>query len=217
VANDCSSGSNHGSNNGCSGGSCVPPALIERQRNILIWVLLINAGMFVVEASAGWVAQSSALLADSLDMLGDSLVYSFSLFAISRGPRWAARSALLKGGIMAIFGLFVLGEVIHKLLWPVVPVAETIGIIGVLALLANLTCLLLLTRHRSDDINMHSVWLCSRNDIIANAGVLAAAAGVALTQHGWPDIAVGLLIASLFLHSAIQVLGRALQQLRITK
>lgn len=205
-------------NNGCSGGSCgdscVPPGLVERQRRILIWVLLINAGMFVVEASAGWVAHSSALLADSLDMLGDTLVYSFSLFAISRGPRWGARSALLKGGIMAIFGLFVLGEVVHKLLWPVVPVAETIGIIGVLALLANLTCLLLLTRHRSDDLNMHSVWLCSRNDIIANAGVLLAGAGVALTQHGWPDIAIGLVIASLFLHTAIQVIGRATHQLR---
>ena len=200
----------------CCDDSCSTSALQGRQRNILIWVLLINAGMFVVEASAGWVAHSSALLADSLDMLGDSLVYSFSLFAISRGPRWTARSALLKGGIMAIFGLFVLGEVIHKLLWPVVPVAETIGVIGVLALLANLACLLLLTRHRSDDINMHSVWLCSRNDIIANAGVLAAGAGVALTHHGWPDIAIGLLIATLFLRSATQVIGRALRQLQET-
>jgi len=200
----------------CCDDSCSTRALQGRQRNILIWVLLINAGMFVVEASAGWVAHSSALLADSLDMLGDSLVYSFSLFAISRGPRWTARSALLKGGIMAIFGLFVLGEVIHKLLWPVVPVAETIGVIGVLALLANLACLLLLTRHRSDDINMHSVWLCSRNDIIANAGVLAAGAGVALTHHGWPDITIGLLIATLFLRSATQVIGRALRQLQET-
>ena len=212
MTDDCSTDSN----NGCCGDSCVPPALIERQRRILIWVLLINAGMFVIEASAGWVAHSSALLADSLDMLGDSLVYSFSLFAISRGPRWAARSALLKGGIMAIFGLFVLGEVIHKLFWPVVPVAQTIGVIGVLALLANLICLLLLTRHRSDDINMHSVWLCSRNDIIANAGVLAAAAGVALTQHGWPDIAIGAVIATLFLHSATLVIGRACKQLQET-
>lgn len=202
-----------GCNSGCGGDSCAPPALVERQRRILIWVLLINAGMFMVEASAGWIAHSSALLADSLDMLGDSLVYSFSLFAISRGPRWAARSALLKGGIMAAFGLFVLGEVVHKLIWPVVPVAETIGIIGVLALLANLICLLLLTRHRSDDINMHSVWLCSRNDIIANVGVLAAGAGVALTHSGWPDIAIGLLIAVLFLRSASQVLLRAMKQL----
>jgi Co/Zn/Cd efflux system component len=197
----------------CCDDSCSTSALQGRQRRVLYWVLAINAGMFIVEASAGWIAHSSALLADSLDMLGDSLVYSFSLFAISRGPRWAARSALLKGGIMALFGLFVLGEVIHKLLWPVVPVAETIGVIGVLALLANLTCLLLLTRHRSDDINMNSVWLCSRNDIIANAGVLTAAAGVALTHQGWPDIVIGLLIATLFLRSAAQVIGRARTQL----
>jgi Co/Zn/Cd efflux system component len=179
-------------------------------------VLAINAVMFVVEASAGWIAQSSALLADSLDMLGDTLVYGFSLYVISRGPRWIATSALLKGLIMAAFGLFVLGEVIHKLIWPVVPVAQTIGIIGALALLANLTSLLLLTRHRSDDINMQSVWLCSRNDIIANAGVLAAGAGVALTQHGWPDIAIGLVIATMFLRSAVEVIGGATRQLRET-
>ena len=202
-------------NNSC-GDSCVPEGLADSQRRILIWVLIINAIMFVVEASAGWVAHSSALLADSLDMLGDSIAYGFSLYVINRGARWTAISALLKGSIMALFGLFVLGEVISKLIWPVVPVAETIGIIGVLALFANLTCLLLLTRHRSDDINMHSVWLCSRNDIIANTGVLLAAGGVALTKQGWPDIVIGLIIATLFLRSAFQVFGRAIKQLRET-
>ena len=201
---------------GCTDDTCVSTELAGRQRRILIWVLIINAVMFVVEASAGWLANSSALLADSLDMLGDTIAYGFSLYAIARGPRWTAISALLKGSIMALFGLFVLGEVISKLIWPVMPVAGTIGIIGVLALLANLTCLLLLTRHRSDDINMHSVWLCSRNDIIANTGVLLAAAGVALTQQGWPDIVIGLIIATLFLRSAFQVFGRAIRQLRET-
>lgn len=200
----------------CNDDSCASTALVGRQRRVLVWVLLINATMFVVEASAGWVANSSALLADSLDMLGDSIAYAFSLYVLNRGPRWAAISALLKGGLMALFGLFVLGEVISKLIWPVMPVAETIGIIGAMALIANLICLLLLTRHRSDDINMQSVWLCSRNDIIANTGVLAAAAGVALTQQGWPDIAIGLIIATLFLRSAIQVLSRATRQLKST-
>lgn len=199
---------------GCTDDSCVSAELADRQRRILIWVLIINAVMFVVEASAGWMANSSALLADSLDMLGDAIAYSFSLYVIARGPRWTAISALLKGSIMALFGLFVLGEVISKLIWPVVPVAETIGIIGVMALLANLVCLLLLTRHRSDDINMHSVWLCSRNDIIANTGVLLAAAGVALTQQGWPDIVIGMIIATLFLRSSFQVFGRAVKQLQ---
>lgn len=198
----------------CDDASCSTSALQGRQRRMLYWVLAINAAMFVVEAGAGWMAQSSALLADSLDMLGDALVYGFSLYVLGKGPRWNALSALLKGGIMAAFGLFVLGEVAYKLLWPVVPVAETIGLIGFLALLANLTCLLLLWRHRSDDINMHSVWLCSRNDIIANGGVLAAGAGVAVTQHGWPDLAIGLVIASLFLRSALQVITRAGRQLR---
>jgi Co/Zn/Cd efflux system component len=115
---------------------------------------------------------------------------------------------------MAIFGLFVLGEVVYKLLWPVVPVAQTIGVIGALALGANLVCLLLLTRHRSDDINMQSVWLCSRNDIIANVSVLVAAAGVALTGRGWPDVVVGLAVALLFLRSAAQVLSGAVRQWR---
>lgn len=200
----------------CNDDSCTSAVLAGRQRRVLVWVLLINAAMFVVEASAGWVANSSALLADSLDMLGDSIAYGFSLYVINRGSRWTAISAFLKGGLMALFGLFVLGEVISKLIWPVVPIAETIGIIGVLALIANLICLLLLWRHRSDDINMQSVWLCSRNDIIANTGVLFAATGVALTQSGWPDIAIGLVIAGLFLRSAIQVLGRAFKQLQET-
>ena len=122
--------------------------------------------------------------------------------------------SLLKGLIMAAFGLFVLGEVIYKLIFPVLPQAETISAVGALALLANLVCLLLLWRHRSDDINMHSVWLCSRNDIIANTGVIAAGFAVALTHSGWPDIAIGLLIAGLFLRSATQVLLRARAQLK---
>ncbi len=198
----------------CDDHSCGSTALVGRQRRVLIWALLINAVMFVVEASAGWLANSSALLADSLDMLGDCIAYGFSLYVINRGPRWIAVSALLKGGVMALFGLFVLGEVICKLIWPVLPAAEIVGAIGLLALIANLVCLLLLTRHRSDDINMHSVWLCSRNDIIANVGVLLAAAGIAITQQGWPDIVVGVVIAGLFLRSATQVLSRAIQQLR---
>jgi len=198
----------------CSDDSCTTKTLAGKQRRVLIWVLGINATMFVVEATAGWLSNSTALLADSLDMLGDAIAYGFSLYVISRGPRWTAISAFLKGGIMALFGLFVLGEVVSKLIWPVLPVAETIGIIGAMALLANLACLLMLTRHRSDDINMHSVWLCSRNDIIANSGVLVAAAGVAITHSGWPDIIIGLVIASLFLRSAFDVITRANRQFR---
>jgi Co/Zn/Cd efflux system component len=170
--------------------------------------------MFVIEAGVGLIAHSTALLADSLDMLGDSLVYGFSLYVLNRGQRWQAKAALLKGSIMAAFGLFVLGDVIYKVLHPVLPAAETIGIIGVMALLANLLCLGLLWRHRSDDINMHSVWLCSRNDIIANVSVLVAAVGVWLAKSGLPDILVGVMIASVFLRSAVYVITGAVGDLR---
>ena len=108
----------------------------------------------------------------------------------------------------------MLGQAIYKLYFPQVPVFETIGAIGLLALAANSLCLLLLWRHRSDDINMQSVWLCSRNDIVANVSVLFAAAGVWLTHSGWPDILVGLGIAALFLRSALFVLRGAFTELR---
>src|SRR3989338_8470548 len=134
----------------------------------------------------------------------------------SRGARMKARAALFKGIIMAMFGLFVLGQAIYGILFPHVPVFEAIGAIGLLALAANGLCFFLLWRHRSDDINMSSVWLCSRNDIIANVSVLFAAAGVWLTRSGWPDILVGLALAVLFLRSAILVLRGAIRELRAT-
>ena len=125
-----------------------------------------------------------------------------------------AKAALLKGGIMAAFGLFVFAQAMYKIMVPHLPVFETIGVIGLLALAANSLCLLLLWRHRTDDINMSSVWLCSRNDIIANVSVLCAAIGVWLTSSGWPDILVGLALAALFLRSAVFVLRGAMGELR---
>ncbi len=125
-----------------------------------------------------------------------------------------ARAALFKGGITAAFGLFVLGQAVYKSVSPQVPGFEAIGAIGLLALTANSICLALLWRHRADDINMSSVWLCSRNDIIANVSILFAAAGVWVTHSGWPDILVGLALAALFLRSALFVLRGAIMELR---
>jgi cation diffusion facilitator family transporter len=203
--------------NCCEDKACEIDALKARQGSVLKWVLLINAVMFVVEISAGLAANSTALLADSLDMLGDALVYGFSLYVIAREPRWQAVSALIKGVIMALFGLFVLGEAVYKMFTPLMPVAGTIGLVGVLALAANAFCLHLLWRHRTDDINMRSVWLCSRNDVIANLGVLLAAAGVWWLESRWPDIGIGLVIAAMFLRSAVQVLTAAAAALRHTR
>jgi len=200
----------------CSEKSCEIEALRKRQGSTLRIVLAINAVMFLVELTAGLLAASVSLVADSLDMLGDALVYGFSLYVIARGARMKAVSALFKGGIMAAFGLFALGQAAWRIAVPQVPVFEAIGAIGLLALVANGLCLALLWRHRADDINMSSVWLCSRNDIIANVSVLMAAAGVWYTASGWPDIVVGVALAVLFLRSAAFVLRGSLAELRAT-
>jgi len=201
---------------GCCGDkSCDIEALQQRQGVTLRVVLVVNAVMFAVELTAGLMSGSLSLLADSLDMLGDALAYGFSLYVVARGARMKAFSALFKGAIMAAFGLFVLGQAIYKILYPQVPVFETIGIVGLAALGANAGCLGLLWRHRGDDINMRSVWLCSRNDIVANLSVLMAAVGVWLTHSPWPDIVVGLGIAALFLRSAVSVLSDARAALQV--
>jgi cation diffusion facilitator family transporter len=188
--------------------------LRDKHKNVLIVVLLINAVLFVVEAAAGLLANSTALLADSLDMLGDSLVYGFSLYVLWRSAAWKAKAALLKGAIMAMFGIGVLIEAAHKMVAGIVPVAETMGIIGILVLLGNGVCFVLLFRHRSDDLNMRSTWLCSRNDIIANLSVLLAAIGVKFLDSSWPDIVVGVAIAALFLKSAFTVIHESFRELR---
>jgi cation diffusion facilitator family transporter len=192
-------------------------SLRAEHRTILVLVLFINAALFIVEASAGLLANSTALLADSLDMLGDSLVYGFSLYVLWRSSEWKAKAALLKGAIMAIFGAGVLAEVVYKSVSGVVPGAETMGIIGALVLLGNGICFLVLFRHRSDDLNMRSTWLCSRNDIIANLSVLVAAIGVKVFAASWPDILVGAAIAALFLRSAFTVLRESFLELRLLR
>jgi cation diffusion facilitator family transporter len=188
--------------------------LPAHQRRVLHLVLWLNGLMFIAEFGAGLAAHSTALLADSVDMLGDAIVYGFSLYAVARGTLWQARVALFKGLLMAAFGLGVLMQVSHKLIAGVVPAPAVMSIVGVIALGANTVCLLLLSRHRADDINMRSAWLCSRNDVMANVSVLIAAAGVALTGSGWPDIVVGIAIALLFATSAIRVIRDARHQLR---
>ena len=198
----------------CQDKACEMEALRGHQSRTLWTVLGINGGMFGLELIIGLLAGSTALLADSLDMLGDALVYGFSLYVVGRGPRWRAGAALMKGVIMAGFGLMVLSQAGYHLVSPDVPNFRLMGLAGALALAANLTCLMLLTRHRYDDLNMRSTWLCSRNDIIANLGVLVAAAAVLATGSMWPDLAVGLLITVVFMRTAIYVIRQALPELR---
>lgn len=180
----------------------------------VLWVLLaINAAMFVAEFGAGLLARSSALMADSLDMFGDATVYGLSLYALHRTARWRAGAALVKSLLMAGLGLVVVGDVALKITADGVPVAPLMGGFALLALAANLSCALLLLRFRAGEINMRSTWLCSRNDVLANLGVLLAAGLVAYTRSLWPDVAIGLLIAGVFMHSALGVFREAIGQL----
>lgn len=184
------------------------------QRRVLLIVLAINAAMFCIEFIAGWVAGSTALMADSVDMLGDALVYLLSLYALNRGARWEAGAALVKGVLILAFFALIVFEIAAKLAHGTHPSSTLMLAFGSLALLANLSCLGLLWRFRALNINMRSTFECSRNDVAANLGVLIAAAGVAWAQAAWPDIVVGALIALVFLRSAIGVLREAWPQWR---
>ncbi|MCP4003392.1 MAG: cation transporter [bacterium] len=189
-------------------------ALRLRQGRVLAVVLAVNLAMFFVEFGTGLLSHSTALLADSLDMLGDSFVYGFSLLVLHRSLAWRARAALVKGVIMAAFGVGVLLEAGFRLRAGVPPLAPAMLGIGTLALVANTYCFSLLWRHRADDINLRSTWLCSRNDLIANGAVLFAAGLVVWLESLWPDLIVGIAIAILFLRTATLVLRESLAEIR---
>jgi len=195
----------------CEDKACEVTLLRERHRYVLKLVLTVNAAMFTLEAVFGWLAHSTSLLADSLDMFGDATVYAMSLYAVEASRRRQGMVALIKAMIMLAFGLGVFAEAGWKMLHPILPEARLMGLIGWLALLANLACFLLLYTHRQDNLNLHSTWLCSRNDLFANLGVLLAAGVSYALNSKWPDIAVGTLIAALFIGSALYVLRQARQ------
>ncbi|MCP3985289.1 MAG: cation transporter [bacterium] len=188
-------------------------ALRLRQGRVLAVVLAVNLAMFCIEFGAGLLSNSTALLADSLDMLGDSFVYGFSLLVLHRSLAWRARAALAKGVIMAVFGIGVLLEAGFRLRAGVPPLAPAMLVVGTLALIANAYCFSLLWRHRADDINLRSTWLCSKNDLIANGAVLVAAGLVAWFESLWPDVIVGIAIAILFLRTAVRVLRESLVEI----
>lgn len=198
----------------CGGNSCELEALRERQGATLKIVLAINAVMFFVVAGAALHAGSSSLLSDSLDNLGDALTYGLSLYAVASGARMKARVALFKGMLILLAALAVAGQITYKLMHPAVPLFGTMGLFSLLALAANGVCLYLLWRHREEDINMSSVWECSRNDIAVNISVFVAAGGVWATGSAWPDILVAAALTLLLLRSAVRIVSSALDGLR---
>lgn len=188
--------------------------LHKRQSGTLYAVLAINVVMFLVIVAAALYSMSSALLSDGLDNLGDALTYGLSLYAVSRSDAVKARIALFKGSLIFLAACGVAAQIVYKVFVPTVPVFEVMGIFGVLGLAANSLCLLLLTRHRNDDLNMSSVWECSRNDVVSNLAVIAAAGAVWLTSSGWPDLLVALCLVAFLMRSAIGVIVSAREGLR---
>ncbi|HYI05470.1 MAG TPA: cation transporter [Reyranella sp.] len=186
-------------------------------RRILWAALAVNLAMFAVEIGAGLAARSTSLLADSLDFLGDGANYGVSLFVLSMALQWRARASLLKAATMGLFGLWVAGTTVQHALAGTVPAAPVMGVVGTLALAANLAVAALLYRWREGDSNMRSVWICTRNDAIGNLAVLAAAVGVYSLGTGWPDYIVAAIMSGLALTGAFQVTRQALAELAHTR
>jgi Co/Zn/Cd efflux system component len=199
----------------CEDKACAIEQLRERQSGTLKIVLGINAVMFVVVLAAGLVAGSTALLADSLDNLGDALTYALSLYVVAGSQRAKGWVAMFKAALILTAALFVVAQIVYRVAHPAVPMFEAMGVVGLLALAANGTCLALLWKHRHEDVNMSSVWECSRNDIASNVAVIVAGVLVWALDAGWPDLVIGSLLALLFLRSALRVFRGALSAIRL--
>ncbi len=185
-----------------------------RYRRILWWALIVNAAMFAIEIAAGVQSGSVSLLADAIDFLGDAANYGLSLVVLGMTLGRRARAALLKGASMLLFGVFVAGRALWAMAYGTPPEAMTMGVVGLLALAANVGVAAALYAYREGDANMRSVWLCTRNDALGNLAVMGAALGVFGTGSAWPDLAVAAVMAGLAITSGVSVLRHARRELK---
>jgi Co/Zn/Cd efflux system component len=201
----------------CCDNVCKTDVVDEQQRQTLKIVLVINALMFIVVLIAALIAKSSSLLSGSIDNLGDAITYGLSLYAVSRGNDVKVRVSLFKGILILTAAMAVTGQVMYKLANPAVPIFELMWLMTIISLVANFLCLGLLTKHRNQDINMASVWECSRNDVIENVTVLFAAIGVWLTESQWPDIIIALALILILYRSAFRIIPLSLTEIKKSK
>ncbi|MEO1918257.1 MAG: cation transporter [Paracoccaceae bacterium] len=199
---------------GCSGPQKTFDGISAQYKRILWAVIAVNAGMFFTEMAAGKLAGSRALQADALDFLGDAMTYGISLAAIGASIAVRTNAALFKAFTLFAMGLWVAGSTIWNVFFMGVPEAHIMGLVGFMALMANVVSVLLLMKYKDGDANVRSVWLRSRNDAIGNVAVMFAALGVWGTASGWPDLIVAGVMAGLFLNSATQIVRQALAEKR---
>jgi len=190
-------------------GTTAQEHIDKAQRRLLWTVLVLNGVMFFVEFIAGWLAQSSGLIADSLDMLADTLVYAVSLYAVGKAIKYKANAAIFNGTLQTVLALLVLADVLQRLIFGSQPNANMMLWVAGLALLVNVLCFALLYSSRNGDINIRASWICSRNDMLMNTGVIASALLVAQLDMAWPDLLIATVIALIVLRSAIRIIRDA--------
>lgn len=183
------------------------------QKQVLYWLLGINALMFVVEFGVGLVAQSTALIADSLDMLADAIVYGIGLYAVGRAITDKARAATVSGYFQLLLALLILVDIVRRIVQGSDPVSGLMMGMGSLALIANVICLLLIQKHKNGEVHMRASWIFSTNDVIANAGVILSGALVWWLDMRWPDIVIGGVIVLVILRGARMILREAQEEL----
>jgi cation diffusion facilitator family transporter len=179
------------------------------EQKTLIVLLAINAVMFVTELILGWLAQSTGLIADSLDMLADAAVYGLSLYAVGKGVLHQAKAAEISGVLQVILGLGVLFEVLRRLVLGSEPQSILIMLVGALALMANIYCMVLISRHREGGVHMRASWIFSTNDVIANLGVIISGILVAVVGSRYPDLIVGTIISIVVIRGGLKILKDA--------
>ncbi len=188
---------------------CGAEAKNASERKLLWIVLTLNFSMFVVEFIAGWLANSSGLLADSLDMLADAAVYSLSLYAVGKSLLYKGRAALANGYLQLSLGILVLVDIARRIWLGSEPQSELMFSIGFMALIVNMICFVLLYQFRQGDVNLKASWICSRNDMLANIGIITSAVLVGKLDTAWPDWLIGSVIAAIVIHSSLAIISEA--------
>ena len=190
-------------------GCCAAEAKNANERKLLWVVLILNFSMFIIEFIAGWLANSSGLLADSLDMLADAAVYSLSLYAVGKSLLYKGRAALANGYLQLSLGLLVLLDVVRRIWLGSEPQSDLMFSVGFMALIVNMICFAVLYQFRQGDVNLKASWICSRNDMLANIGILISAFLVGRLNTAWPDWVIGSVIAIIVIHSSIAIIREA--------
>ena len=188
---------------------CSIEAESQEQARVLRFVLVINAAMFVAELVAGLIAQSTGLIADSLDMLADAAVYGVGLYAVGREASVKNRAALLSGVLQILLAIGVASEIVRRAFWGSDPEPLYMIGLGLVALLANVVCLTLIAKHRTGEVHMRASWIFSKNDVIANACVISAGVLVFILDERWPDLVIGTLIVYVVLRGGISIVSDA--------